>query len=86
MDVKFKAWIIDQHEKFPIDKKQIFLRLLKSDPEKVLQIISNNITDWAIVYSMQTSEMSFAYNHNEICRDILKAFKEHFAVQLAEVA
>ena len=85
MDDKFMAWVIAQHENFTKFEKQVFLRMLKCEPEKVLQVFLSNFTTWMFSYGAETGETSFTYNQNSDCQQLLEGMQKHFATQLAEI-
>jgi hypothetical protein len=85
MNQAFKEWLIEDSDKWTPVEKSTFLRLAKFEPDKVLQILSANLNDWGIVFSIRT-RTSLCVNPNQDAQDLFAAYKEHFASDLAAVS
>lgn len=82
MDASFKAWIVGQYDLFTKFEMDIFLRMLKKDPEKIVI----NISEFARKHFMELG-IIIPFNDSFAEREeILQALQEHFATQLAEIA
>jgi len=84
MDAGFKDWIIKQHEKMNPWDKQVFLKLLKFKPDKILRIIAYCFDDWRAGFTAETGIMAFNYDSRDF-QEILQAFQEHFAKELEAI-
>jgi hypothetical protein len=81
MDDKFKQWLVRQYDLFTPFEMNIFLRLLKKNPEKVII----DIPRLARKCSMEL-RIDVLYKDNSAEREeILHLLKERFATQLAEI-
>ena len=84
MDTKFKERIIRDHENMDPKSKQKFLRMLKFLPNQVLRIISENMPKWQQIH-MTTATEPFYVDFELDPPELLKAFQEHFAAELATI-
>jgi hypothetical protein len=85
MDQKFKEWLISQHELADPETKHDFLQMLKFSPDKVLQIFSSHIRIWVTQANYYTRAKFEVHDCNQESQEILKAFQEHFAKELAAI-
>jgi len=86
LDAKFLAWLIVRHDKLSLGIKQKFLRLLKLSPNGVLREISSQLSQWRLNHIIATGEVTACCDHQGEPQEILEAFQNHFAPQLAEIS
>jgi uncharacterized protein (DUF2249 family) len=84
MDTRFKERIIKDHENMDPKNKQEFLRMLKFAPDQVLHIISDHMPNWQMNH-MTTAAEPFYVDFDLDPPELLKAFQEHFAAELATI-
>lgn len=75
MNAEFKKWIMENSNKWSPEQKQNFLRMVKSEPERAVAIISSSLNWWAVAFTEIDCDRD--------PKEILEAYKEHFAAELA---
>jgi len=88
MNIGFRDWLIEDSNKWTREEKQNFLRMAKFEPDRAVQIISENLADWATVYCSTKGAGVVVANLHTAQADadeLFTAYKEHFALELAAI-
>ena len=85
MEQDFQKWLIKNHEKMDPKYRPSFLRTLKFQPDKALNIIASNLNEWGLNFCYQTNSILHIFPDQD-SRECLRAFQEHFAKELASVS
>jgi len=85
MDKRLIDWIIKNNAKSTRQDMQIFLRMLKFNPRTILDVISDNINHWGHACARELKKDLKFSNSKEECRDLLHAFQNHYAKELAMI-
>jgi hypothetical protein len=86
MDPQFKKWIVDRHDRMEsAAARENFLKKLKHSPDTVLKYIQILLAKWMRLATQETGRAIAVYNPNEESQEVLQAFQEHFARELARI-
>lgn len=85
MNAEFKKWLIADMANADHEAKQSFLRMLKFEPDKVAEIVSANLMHWGTYFVAETGTIIGGYNDEEDAQELVQAYKEHFAKEMATI-
>ena len=85
MNSAFKKWLIDDSKNWSPEQKKDILRMIKFEPEKMVQLISENLIDWATVYCLQAGRTIASYDSVIDAKELLTAYQGHFITELAAI-
>ena len=57
---------------------QMFICLLRTDPDKVLDEIRETSKSSETGFNMRTGKMFIHFDYNKLCRGILESYRKHF--------
>ena len=75
----FISWLVADTEGYKPEQKEAFLRMLKFNPEGSLQIIKENVIDWASLYAY---DGGVAFQYPGLEQEIHNAFVEKYKAEL----
>ncbi len=83
MDVHFKEWLIkDSNTWNPAEKRNV-LALLRENPERMVQIIFDNMEGWAFSYTSATGLAVVDSSQRSDAEELMEAYRQHFATELS---
>jgi hypothetical protein len=86
MKKEFMDFITKKHDEFPPKEKQAFLRMLKQNPQKVIQITASSIGNWIPIFLIESKERcAIAVNVRDDSVELVEYFKQYFAEELKTI-
>ena len=83
MDVHFKEWLIKDSDTWNPAEKRNALALMRENPERMVQIIFDNMEDWASHYLSGTGRAVVDSYRRSDAEELMEAYKKHFAAELS---
>ena len=82
----FKDFLVKDTDKWTLEEKRNILRMLKFEPEKVVQIVAQHLEDWGTQYIALTGKIAACYdNSGDDPKELVEAWKEKYATELAAI-
>jgi hypothetical protein len=82
VDVRFKEWLIKDTATWTAEQKQSALDILQNDPERMVQILVDNMQEWATTFTTSTGIVVVDSWDEAAARELMEAYRAHFASEL----